>query len=136
MILHYVLLNRRTGDVRAGCDVVHSGSMKLVDSSSGSKFSRMTIPLDLPSQMFCFSALSTWCRPESLAVVSGAVQVYHCFPLPRATYVLRVSTLTRLGSSSLPAIHTSDMLPSSTSTIVWCVLVHRGFFYAQCTFSF
>ena len=39
---------------------------------------------------FCFSALTTWRRPESLAVVSRAVQVYHCFPLPRATYVLRV----------------------------------------------
>ena len=36
LILHHVLLNRRTGDVRAGCDVVHSGSKKLVDSSSGS----------------------------------------------------------------------------------------------------
>ena len=32
MILHHVLLNTRTGDVRAGCDVVHSGSKNLVDS--------------------------------------------------------------------------------------------------------
>ena len=62
----------------------------LSDSSAGSKFSRMTITLDIPSQMFCFSAHTTWRRPESLAVVSRAVQVYHCFPLPRATYVLRV----------------------------------------------
>ena len=32
LILHHVLLNTRTRDVRAGCVVVHSGSKKLVDS--------------------------------------------------------------------------------------------------------
>ena len=57
---------------------------------SGLMFSRMTIPLHLPSHMFCFSAPTTWRRPESLAVVYRAVQVYHYFPLPRATYILRV----------------------------------------------
>ena len=49
------------------------------DNSFGSSFTNV-----------CFSGLTTWRRPESLAVVSRAVQVYHCFPLPRATYVLRV----------------------------------------------
>ena len=57
------------------------------------------------------------------------------FPCP----VLHTSseyTLTRLGSSSLPAIHTSDMLPLSTSAIVWCLLVHRGFSTLSVPFLF
>ena len=51
-------------------------------------------------------------------------------------YIRPPSTLTRLGSSSLPAIHTSDMLPSSTSAIVWCLLVHRGFSTLSVPFLF
>ena len=40
--------------VRAGCDVVHSSSQNIVDSSPCSKFSRQTVPSDPPSEKVLF----------------------------------------------------------------------------------